>query len=113
MGLPTLVVVSGPPGAGKTTLAHRIAGTPGLERLTERSQIKVIRCTVDAATAGSRAARRNVESRVRQRSHATPETPFFADDWRGISLPLPLLSVETTEGYKPGIDAIIRFVLGD
>ena len=38
-GLPTLVVVSGPAGAGKTTLAHRLAGAVGCPVIS-RDEIK-------------------------------------------------------------------------
>jgi predicted kinase len=39
MALPTLVVVSGPPGSGKTTLAHRIARSAGCPAIC-RDEIK-------------------------------------------------------------------------
>jgi predicted kinase len=39
MSLPTLIVVSGPPGAGKTTLAHAIAGAVGCPAIC-RDEIK-------------------------------------------------------------------------
>jgi predicted kinase len=39
LGLPTLVVVSGPPGAGKTTLAHEIARAVGCPAIC-RDEIK-------------------------------------------------------------------------
>jgi predicted kinase len=39
MSLPTLIVVSGPPGSGKTTLAHAIAGAVGCPAIC-RDEIK-------------------------------------------------------------------------
>jgi phosphate starvation-inducible protein PhoH len=62
--LPTLIVVSGPAGSGKTTLAHAIA----------------------AAVA----------------HHA----------FNPISLDAPSLEVDTTGGYRPGLDQIVAFING-
>ena len=39
MGRPTLILVTGPPGAGKTTLAHELAGAVGCPTLS-RDEIK-------------------------------------------------------------------------
>ena len=39
MSIPTLIVVSGPPGSGKTTLAHAIAGAVGCPAIC-RDEIK-------------------------------------------------------------------------
>jgi hypothetical protein len=84
---------------------------PELEKLAVLSRIKTIRCHVDARTAGKRAAARNASSSVRRLAHATPETPFNADDWKGITLRLPILTVDTTDGYIPGLDAIVSYAL--
>jgi adenylate kinase family enzyme len=39
MGIPTLIIVSGPGGSGKTTLAHQLAATLGCPALC-RDEIK-------------------------------------------------------------------------
>jgi phosphate starvation-inducible protein PhoH len=68
---PTLVVVSGPAGSGKTTLAHAIASAVGCPASPE-----------------------------------DPDRPAFIR----IALDAPSLEVDTTDGYRPGLDQIVAFV---
>jgi predicted kinase len=196
--LPTLIVVSGPMGSGKTTLAHALASAvggpaicrdeikegmvhatlgsgisfvpgpgdelttktfpvffgvlevlleagvttvaeaafqdhvwgPRLAPLLSLAQLRIVHCMVDADVAFRRALRRAQDNPLR-RAHADPvpktpedpEGPEGPEDpqsqaeyrlrhiaYRRISLDAPALEVDTTDGYRPGLDQIVAFV---
>jgi predicted kinase len=180
--LPTLIVVSGPIGAGKTTLARKIAqiiGCPAISRdeikegmahvrpgfgpaegdeLTARTlpvffsilelllragvttvadaafqdhvwrprleplrtlaSLRIVHCVVASDVAFRRAVQRSEDNPVR-RVHADPEPDCdpadFArrrDAFERVSVAAPWIEVDTTEGYSPDLDEIVRFING-
>ncbi len=186
MTLPMIVVVSGPAGAGKTTLAHALAGLvgcpavcrdeikegmvhaspgygpadndafnrrvfpvffdvlgvllragvsvvaeaayqdklwrPGLDGmagaagLAALAEVRIVRCAVDGAVARDRVVRRAVENGTR-RAHgdgdllAAWEGGLIAfDGFQHIDLPVPTVTVDTSDGYRPPLDEVLAFL---
>ena len=177
--LPTLVVVSGPAGSGKTTLAHEIAKAvgcpaicrdeikegmvhtspgfvagpgdeltmrtlpvffdvlalllsagvttvaeaafqdqvwrPRLEPLRSLARFRVVHCVVDADVAFQRSLRRRAEN-PRRRAHADPDRAEAAEHalrhnaFDRVSVDAPWIEVDTTDGYRPGLEEIVGFV---
>lgn len=167
MSPPTLVVVSGPAGSGKTTLAHALAEVigcpaicrdeikegmahatpgfvaepgdeltlrtlpvffevlrvlltagvttvaeaafqdhvwrPGLEPLAVLAELRLVHCAVDPALAEARARRRGVRP-------AHPDALHRGAPFARVSLDVPSIEVDTTDGYRPGLEKLAGFV---
>lgn len=97
---PTLVVVSGPIGAGKTTLAHRLAQAVGCPAIC-RDEIK-------EGMAQSRPG--FVPAPGDELTMRTLPVFFGVRAFTRVAVAAPGIEVDTTDGYQPGLDDIVRFV---
>lgn len=182
MSKPFVVVVTGSPGSGKTTLAHKLANKihcpalcrdefkegyvhtmggsheslgkdvnrqlyaiffetihfviakrisvvieaafqhklwqPKLQELAVLADISIVVCSVDPHLARSRFIERGLADPTRERFHggkAVHATKVEQDipvgNYNPPEMDLPTITVETTDGYNPGLDEILDFAM--
>ncbi len=173
MGTPQLIIVSGPPGSGKTTLARElslrvgsplvardaikeglVAATPGyrpapsdaladranaaffasielllragvtlvaeaafqhrlwapgLAPMSTLADLVVLRCQVPAELARVRGLAR-VADQPSRAAHADAAHFSVAQVFDPLDLPVPTLDVDTSDGWRPGLDDIVTFI---
>lgn len=81
----------------------------GLERLSSLATFRIIRCVVPDELARERRLRRMaVPARAAHADAEWLDTP--ASRFVPISLPVPTLLVDTSDGYRPELAEILRFV---
>jgi predicted kinase len=89
---------------------------PALEPLADLASLRIVRCAVEADVAHARMTQRANENPLRK-AHEDGHRLQDADSWWRshesfvpISLPVPTLDVDTTDGYDPGLPEIVAFV---
>ncbi len=106
--------------AGVTTVADAAfqdhVWRPRLEQLRGLAQLRLVHCVVAADVAFRRVRQRGENNPVR-RAHADPRPDHDLADFvrqrdafDRVSVAAPWLEVDTTDGYRPGLDEIVRFV---
>lgn len=85
---------------------------PGLAGMSATGPVVVIECVTSAAVVAGRIDQRAATNPVHRHAHARPGPHLAVDRWQGITLAVPKLAVDTTDGYRPGLDAIVDFVRG-
>lgn len=93
---------------------------PKLLPLMQVAHVSIILCTVAPGLARSRCIERGMQDLTRERFHGDSalfpaqegkEEAAAELDYSPPNLPVPLLSVDTTNGYCPDVDAIISFAM--
>ena len=111
----------------KLLLGHRItvvaeaafqhkAWAPKLEPLREIARIRIVLCAVDPELARWRHIQRGLADPARERFHhdrpvqaAREGRALPLDDYDPPHLDVPTLTVDTTDGYRPALEAIVSF----
>jgi predicted kinase len=106
-------------GAGVTTVAEAAfqdrIWRPRLEPLQGLARLRIVHCVVDADVAFQRSLRRRAQNPMR-RAHADPGPGEAAERARHhnafdrVAIDAPWIEVDTTDGYRPGLAEITRFV---
>jgi predicted kinase len=106
-------------GAGVTTVAEAAfqdqVWRPRLEPLRSLARLRIVHCVVDADVAFQRSLRRRAQSPLR-RAHADPgpgeaaERALRHNAFDRVAIDVPWIEVDTTDGYRPGLAEIARFV---
>ncbi|WP_091513827.1 MULTISPECIES: AAA family ATPase [Amycolatopsis] len=105
--------------AGVTTVAEAAfqdrLWRPGLEPLRELARLRVVHCTVDAEVAAMRIRRRREQDARRAVHEASDpldaaQQALLHDAFQRVAVDAPWLEVDTTDGYRPGLDEIAAFV---
>jgi predicted kinase len=70
------------------------------------AELRILECAADAASITARTAERNRTNPVHARAHVYPDP---RTTWIGLTM--PKLVVDTTDGYRPGMDELVAFAL--
>jgi len=86
---------------------HRV-WAPKLEALQHRAEIKLVICHVDRAVARARIVERGRKDPARAAYH-DDAWALAQPDYDPPRLPIPTLTVDTTNGYRPEFERIVAF----
>ena len=83
--------------------------SPGLAPLKSLAEIRIVVCTLSAELAEARHAERKQLDPARERFHEDPDpqAPYDPPQLDEVAV----LAVDTSDGYAPGFDSIVRFAL--
>jgi hypothetical protein len=105
--------------AGVTTVAEAAfqdrLWRPGLAPLRDFARIRIVHCVVAADVARARVRRRWDDSPLR-RAHggsSLVDPVAYALGHNGfdrVSVDVPWIEVDTTDGYEPGLDRVVAFI---
>ena len=91
---------------------------PKLEPLQGLSRMSLVICAVDPVLARSRFVERALADPTRKRFHGDQPVPapddglnLFIENYDPPRLAAPTLFVDTTNGYRPGMEDIVSFVM--
>ena len=77
----------------------------------------MLQCTLSAELSYERFVRRAKEDALTRASHpdtevikALEEGSLSSEDFGPLDLAIPMLIVDTTSGYNPGIESVIEFI---
>ncbi len=83
---------------------------PRLTALSELADVRIIRCDAPQEVRRERVARR-LEADGHRRAHAD-HSLTFQDGFQRVEMDVPTLDVDTSDGYRPGMDEIVAFARG-
>lgn len=101
----------GDPGCGCHVIAAAFQDKlwrPNLEPLIDLgAKIRIVQCHTDPAT-----ARHRLDGRGPRSAHAdgTVKDDEYYASFQRVDLVVPSLDVDTTSGYQPSLDEVVRFV---
>jgi hypothetical protein len=79
--------------------------------LSELAQLRVVQCHTEAAIARRRVGDRAPSRRAHADATVLDHAAYF-DDFVRVSIEVPSIDVDTTDGYDPSIDRLVDFVTG-
>lgn len=99
--------------AGVTTVAEAAfqdrLWRPGLERLSELADIRIVHCVIAPEVAAQRIQQRHQDNPLRgAHSASTPRPSTHVFD--RVSVDTASLEVDTTDGYRPELGEIVAFI---